>query len=120
MTLYEKAVVTILGCDAILAGIAVPLALKKVPRNVVYGFRTPATLSDDRIWYEANAHFGRRLLVASIVGVLAILALFLAPLSPRGFLNASIVVLVAPTFVATAATLRYVRVLKRGEPSGGP
>ena len=115
MSPYEKAVITILGLDVVLAGIALPLALRKVRRNFFYGFRTPATLSDDRIWYEANAHFGRGLLIACIVGAIAILALWNAGLSPGAFLNASIAALVVPTFVATVATLRFIGALKRGE-----
>ena len=120
MSVYEKAVLTILGCDAVLAAIALPLALRKVRRNFVYGFRTPATLSDDRIWYEANAHFGRGLLVASIVGAAAIVALSQAGLAPRTLLNASIAALVLPDFAATVATFRYVGALKRGERGGTP
>jgi hypothetical protein len=45
--------------------ISIPLILRKVPRNVVYGFRTRATLGDDLVWYEANAYFGRRLVVSA-------------------------------------------------------
>jgi SdpI/YfhL protein family len=55
----------------LLVFIAIPLAPRMVSRDVVYGFRTRATLSDDAIWYEANAHFGRYLLVASLCGALA-------------------------------------------------
>jgi len=39
-----KALITILICDAVFAIIAIPLMLRKVPRNVVYGFRIKATL----------------------------------------------------------------------------
>jgi hypothetical protein len=54
-----KALVTILICNAIFVMIAIPLILRKVPRNIIYGFRTRATLSGDFIWYEANAYFGK-------------------------------------------------------------
>ncbi len=115
MSIYDKGVVTILACDVLLAVIAIPLMLRKVPRNFVYGFRTPATLSSDQIWYEANAHFGSRLVLASAVSAIAILALWRAGLAPRAFLNASIAALVIPGFVATVATFRFVGSLKRGE-----
>ena len=115
MTVFEKGLVTVLGCDVVLALIALPLMLRKVPRNFVYGFRTPATLGDDRIWYEANAHFGRRLVLACVVSAGAILALAGAGVSPRAFLNASIAALVVPVFIATVATFRFVGALKRGQ-----
>jgi hypothetical protein len=44
-----------------LAGLGHPLAKRKVARNVLYGFRSPATLSDDTVWYEVNARAGRAL-----------------------------------------------------------
>jgi uncharacterized membrane protein len=117
MSVYEKGVITILGCDVLLAAIAIPLMLRKVPRNFVYGFRTPATLSDDRIWYEANAYFGTRLVLASVVGALAIVTLSRASLSARAFLNSSIAALVVPGLLATVATFRFVGALKRGKGS---
>ena len=85
--------------------------LRKVPPNVVYGFRTRTTLSSDSIWYEANAHFGRGLLAASIVSVIAICVLDQLDLEPRTFVNFSVVALVAPSGIATLRTARYIRVL---------
>lgn len=114
MSVYEKGLLTILACNLLLALIAIPLVLRKVRRNVVYGFRTRFTLSDDAVWYEANAHFGWRLLVASIVSAVAIVILFRADLAPTAFLKASIAVLIAPLSVAVLATARFVRSLKSG------
>ena len=51
--------------------LGIPLILEKVPRNRIYGFRTPKTLSNDTIWYPANKTAGWDLLVAGV----AILAL---------------------------------------------
>src|SRR5688572_13826064 len=51
--------------------LGVPLALGKIPPNWGYGFRTPRTLSDPRIWYEANRVSGYDLIAAGV----AILAL---------------------------------------------
>ena len=62
-----KALVTIMVCNVVFVIIAIPLILRKVPRNVVYGFRTRATLKDDFVWYEANAYFGRLFLISSFI-----------------------------------------------------
>ena len=114
MSIFDKGLITALGLAAVLVAIAVPLALRKVPRNVVYGYRTRATLADDKIWYAANAHFGRGLIVASLAGAIAALAIYLLrPFSGDVFLHVSVLVMVAPTLVATIATQRYVRSLKR-------
>ena len=59
------------GVLLIAAGI--PLWLRRVPRNALYGVRFASTLSDDRIWYEINARCGRDL-VGIGAGYLALLA----------------------------------------------
>ena len=41
-----SALLVIIGCDVLFAILAVPLMLRKVPPNVIYGYRTRATLSD--------------------------------------------------------------------------
>ena len=112
MTIYDKGFFTILGCSILLVLIAIPLALRMVPRNVMYGFRTRTTLTDDAIWFEANAHFGRRLVVASLCGALAAYLIYrFQPFSPQTFLPVSLVVLIAPTLLATLSTARYIRLL---------
>ncbi len=112
--MVEKGLITILACDAVLAILAIPLALRKVPRNVVYGFRTRTTLSSDRVWFETNAYFGRGLLAASFVGALLIAALYgLGNSLGRTFLPASVGALVGPLLVATVAAFRHSRRIAR-------
>jgi uncharacterized membrane protein len=112
MSVFDKGFFTILGLSLVLILVAIPLALRKVRPNVVYGYRTRATLGDEDVWYEANAYFGRRLIVASLCGAAAAWALHvLKPLPPDVFLPVSMAVLVAPTLVAGLATARFVRAL---------
>jgi hypothetical protein len=113
MTIFDKGFYTILGCAVLMILIAVPLALRKIPPNVVYGYRTRATLANDEIWYAANAHFGRGLIVASVCGAaLAYLLHRFQPLPPDVFLPVSVGLLAAPALVAAVATSRFVRALK--------
>jgi uncharacterized membrane protein len=105
-----KVLVTILACDIIFIIIAIPLILRKVPRNVIYGFRTRATLKDDFVWYEANAYFGKLFLISSFVSALLIVYFyFLDIVSMQKFINVSIAVLVVPPMVAVLLTLRFIR-----------
>jgi hypothetical protein len=105
-----KGLVTILGCDLIFAIIAIPLILRKVPRNVVYGFRTRLTLENDFVWYEANAYFGRVFFISSFISALLIVSLYFSNLvSVQNFLKASIAVLVVPPIVAVLLTIRYIK-----------
>lgn len=115
MSVFEKGLITVLCCDLLFVLIAIPLVLRKVPRNVVYGFRTKSTLSDDVVWYEANAHFGRGMIIASVFSAAAACLLYMTRgLSPELFFQFSIVALAAPPLAATVATARVIRSLKSG------
>ena len=110
MTVFDKGLLTLEGCAILFALLAIPLMLRKVPRNVVYGYRTRKTLSDDNVWYEANAHFGRGLLIASIISVIAVFIFSrMQFLSPQVFLPLSVAALVVPSAVAGLATAGYIR-----------
>jgi hypothetical protein len=105
MSVFEKGLITIEVCAALFALLAVPLMLRWVPRNVVYGYRTRATLSDDALWYEVNAYFGRALFAASMVSGLAAYGLYSwTGVAPEFFLKASIAALVVPSLIAALAT----------------
>ena len=118
MSVFEKGLITVLGCSLLLVLIAIPLILRRVPRNIVYGFRTRATLSSDFVWYEANAHFGRGLIIGSIISAIGAVILYVTQcLSPGFFLKASIAALVAPPLVAVLATARFIRSLTPDGPS---
>ena len=48
----------------IMAAVALPMVLGKVPPNRIYGFRTPKTLSSPNIWYPANRIAGWLMIAA--------------------------------------------------------
>jgi len=50
----------------LLAGLAVPLILYKIPPNGIYGFRLPSTINEPKLWYQVNAYAGRRFLVVGL------------------------------------------------------
>jgi uncharacterized membrane protein len=51
----------------LLVAVSVPMINRRIGRNGFYGFRTPKTLSDDRIWYDANEYAGRQLFAAGLI-----------------------------------------------------
>jgi uncharacterized membrane protein len=118
VSVFEKGTITIVGCALLMALIAIPLAKRKVPRNVFYGYRTRSTLADDATWYAANAHFGRGLLIASLLTAVAIAILYSVGLEPMLFLTVSAGVLVVPLAVAIFSTSRFIHSLTAGEGNG--
>lgn len=61
--------VVISGMFAVLCfGLGLPLALGKVPRNALYGYRLNRyVMEDDDIWFEVNRMGGRDMVTASPV-----------------------------------------------------
>lgn len=69
-----NAITFLLVGAAVVAAASIPLILKAVPPNRIYGFRTRKTLSNEALWYRANAFAGWALLIAAIAsGTLLIL-----------------------------------------------
>jgi hypothetical protein len=46
----------------LLAGLAIPLILGKIPPNGLYGLRVKRTMENPQIWYPANSYAGKWLL----------------------------------------------------------
>jgi hypothetical protein len=71
--------VVISGLFAVLCfGLGLPLALRKVPRNYVYGFRLNRyVMENDDIWFEVNSAGGWELVAASpVLLAIAVIAAF--------------------------------------------
>ena len=82
--------------------ISVPLILRAVPPNGIYGFRVAATQSSPAIWYPANAFMGWALLVAAVIS--AVLLAILPATVKRWQL---LVTFLVPVLGAIAASLVY-------------
>lgn len=75
--------ITFAGSGLLAILIALPLIERRIKPNPWYGFRVRATLENPELWYDVNAHMGRRLLISGLITTLAAVALFLIPnLSP--------------------------------------
>lgn len=55
---------------------ALPLWLRLVPMNSLYGLRVPSTMISDDRWYDANAHAGKKLFEWSLAIIVAGMAGF--------------------------------------------
>ena len=64
-----------IGLPALLLVSGIPLALKLVPPNRFYGFRTSTTFSSLDAWYQINFATGLALIAAGLVGLLSVLLL---------------------------------------------
>lgn len=72
-------VVLFLLMGALFVGLGWPLYKGKVKPNSLYGLRVGETMSDERVWYPANAYCGRDFLVLGAVTSLLAVLLSLVP-----------------------------------------
>ena len=91
--------------------ISIPLILRVVPPNGVYGFRTASTQSNSAIWYPANTFMGWALLVAAAIS--AVVLLILPATVKRWLLWAAFLV---PMFGAIVASFVYLNGLIESGP----
>jgi hypothetical protein len=102
-------------CSGLLiTGLSIPMILRKLKPNGWYGFRTPKTLSDEKIWYPANVYSGKILLAVGIIWTLAPVVLRLIPgigqdLVPYNLTLAGIVL--SCLVVLVVLSLRYLQTL---------
>ena len=62
------------GAGALLSAISIPLILRKIGPNPVYGFRVKQTLEDPQVWYDVNAHAAKGLFCVGLIIVITALA----------------------------------------------
>ena len=99
-------------CAVVIVALAVPLMRRRIPPNGLYGLRTPATLADEGVWYEANARSGVELLFLGVL--LLLLAVTLPALglaSAATFLAWSGIAVVGAVAVAVVGWRRADRLL---------
>jgi hypothetical protein len=99
----DKMRARLIASCVVFAMISIPLILRLVPPNGIYGFRTGATQSSRAIWYPANTFSGWALLAAAAIS--ATLLGVLPPTVKRWLLWATFVI---PVIGALIASLAYV------------
>ena len=111
-TIPTFVVVLCFASGLLLIAAGIPLWLRRVPRNALYGVRFPSTLSDDRIWYEINARCGRDLVGIGAGYLVLLTAAFLLgrswsmPLRLLGPTVVFVVALIVNTILLNRASTR--------------
>lgn len=97
----------------IIAGVSIPLILRMVPLNGLYGVRTAKTLSSPTAWYAGNVYGGKALLIAGLTTI--IIGLLIPVLTTRLQWNSGTIQIVgvvaelAPIIIALVAIMAYLR-----------
>jgi uncharacterized membrane protein len=100
-----------LGVAVVIAVLSIPMILRKVPMNNLYGARFKESYTSEKNWYDINAFSGKVLLVASVpTGLWGIVGL-VAPELARGSYNI-IAVLIQFGSVLVAMCVSYLKARK--------
>jgi len=91
---------------AIVAAASIPLILKMIPPNRLYGLRTQQTLADRELWFRANRFAGWALLLAAGASAAVFVAI---PEYASGRSLMGLGILVLPLVIAVAASFAYLR-----------
>ena len=108
-------IVLFLVSGLLFVGISIPMIQRKVKPNPWYGFRTPKTLSNEKIWYAANEYCGRLLFIVG--GLIALASVILVPLGwlpfigKDGYALACTAVLLGGLVWAVVRSFRYLNKL---------
>jgi hypothetical protein len=98
------------GSGMWMVALALPLWLRRVPPNAVYGARFASTLADPQVWYTINARAGRNLALLGasysiVVGAIAAIPSWNHAASLLGATTLLVIVLIANAVrLSTAAS----------------
>ena len=95
----------------LVAGIAIPMILRKVPPNPWYGFRLAKTRRNPDIWYTANEYAGKLMVVAGAVITLASVVLGMLRMSDIAYLALMYQVTVISLLIMGIVSLIYLKTL---------
>ena len=93
------------------AGLAIPMILRKVPPNPWYGFRLPKTRRNPDIWYTANEYAGKLMVIAGAVITLASVVLGMLRMSDIAYLALMSQVTVISLLIMGIVSLIYLKTL---------
>jgi uncharacterized membrane protein len=97
----------------LLIAISIPLIQRRIKPNGWYGFRTRRTLSNPQIWYDVNAHAGKRLFVSGLITTAAAIVLYFVPgLTVDGYALAVLFFVAAPLTIGLGQSFRYLNRLE--------
>jgi uncharacterized membrane protein len=87
-----------IGIAILIAALSIPLVMRKVPMNRVYGIRFPQSFKSKAAWYEINEYGGKALLIAALL--ILLFGIFGLILKPHNYSLVGTVVLVVSVIAA--------------------
>jgi hypothetical protein len=108
----------ICGMGLLTFALSLPLWLRLVPVNPLYGVRLPSTMASSARWFDVNAHFGKHLFGWSLLVIVAGLAGFYQlPRHEDAYAWASITLTLVAVAASVVATLFWMHLHPANAPA---
>jgi uncharacterized membrane protein len=96
----------------ILIGLAIPLVLRRIPPNPIYGFRIQWTVNDPDSWYAVNAYAGKWLVFMGVFSIFSAIGLSLVPgISLLAYSLGCLAVFIVAFALALVESIRFLRMM---------
>ena len=119
MTTLAGMALFFMASGLLLAVLCIPMIRRTLKPNTWYGVRIPATLHNERLWYDANAYAGKVLLVTALIWVVSALGFALIPGMTFDAYSVIMLVVLVILFVPSSILLwRQISRLSRADASG--
>jgi hypothetical protein len=90
--------------------LAIPLVLRKVRPNPLYGFRVQWTLDDPELWYSVNSYSAKWLIFVGLCAILGAIGFALIPgISLSAYAFANLGIFTASFGFALIQSIRFLR-----------
>jgi hypothetical protein len=90
--------------------LAIPLILRKIPPNPLYGFRVQWTLNDPELWYSVNAYSGKWIALVGASSILGAIGFTYIPgISVAGYAFACLGLFLVVFTLALLQSVRFLR-----------
>jgi len=98
------------AAGVLLLVLSIPLLLKKIPPNPIYGFRVSQTLENPEIWYAVNQYAARWLALSGASIAIAAVGLYFFPsITVDGYALACLAVFAVVFITGLVQSVRYLR-----------
>lgn len=115
MNSIQSLAALISGSGLLIVLLAIPLILRRVPPNAVYGIRTKASFASDADWYRINAIGGRYLVFSGIIVLAVGIVGFFLPVSARDAYSLSATVITLLAVIVPCIRLSLIKARARAE-----
>ena len=96
---------TFIGSALVILALGIPMAMRKVPPNAIYGVRLPITLRNRAAWDAANVQFGWWMIISGLLSLGAFFVGWLLGWTDDAIATLYCIVMLVPLMVGVVTSI---------------